>query len=239
MHHTTEAIVLQHYPYKDNGAVVKLYSRQMGLVSCWTPSIHKKTSRTKVNLLQPLSIITAEISDKENNSLLQLKEIESAVQTPGIILNIEKSSIAIFLAELLLKVLKESSTDESLYEFIKDSIIMLDKTIHKCANFHILFIITLSDHIGILAKGNHSTEASYFNLQDGVYQASAPMHPHFLNPSESQWLSRLSSYAMEDFYKPNIPAGERRLLLRGLLEYFELHLAISPLKSHLILEEVF
>jgi DNA repair protein RecO (recombination protein O) len=239
MHHTTEAIVLQHYPYKDNGAVVKLYSRHQGIISCWAQSIHKKTSKTKVNLLQPLTIVKAEINDKENNSLIQLKELEVAVHTPAIALHIEKSTIAIFLSELLLKLLKESVSDESLYLFIRDAIVLLDSTTEKCANFHIVFIIALSNHLGLLPNANHTAETSYFNLKDGIYQNQMPMHPHFLNPAESEWLSKLSEYEMEDFYKPVIPAASRKLLLRGLLEYFELHLAITPLKSHLVLEEVF
>lgn len=239
MHYTTEAIVLQLYPYKDNGAVVKLYSRGMGLISCWASSIHKKSSKTKVNLLQPLSIIKAEINDKENASLIQLKEIETLVQTPGISLNIEKSTIAIFLSELLLKLVKESSTDESFYEFIKNSIILLDKTTERCTNFHILFMVVLSDQLGLLPPGNFSAATSYFNLEEGVYQAKSPMHPHFLESAESEWLSKLSSCRLEDFYKVSIPASTRKLLLRGLLEYFELHLAITPLKSHLVLEEIF
>jgi DNA repair protein RecO (recombination protein O) len=239
MHHTTEAIVLQLYPYKDNGAVVKLYSRNKGLISCWAPSIHKKSSKTKVNLLQPLSIINIEINDKENNSLIQLKEIETAVQTPSISLNIEKSTIAIFLSELLQKLLKESSTDESFYEFIRESILLLNETKEKCANFHILFMIVLADHLGLLPKGDYSPANSYFNLKDGIYQSAVPMHPHFFYPIESEWLSQLSSFKLEDFYKHSIPSISRKILLRGLLEYFELHLAITPLKSHLVLEEIF
>ncbi|HWY98105.1 MAG TPA: DNA repair protein RecO [Bacteroidia bacterium] len=239
MHNTTEAVVLQLYPYKDNNAVVKLYSKDMGFISCWAASIHKKKSKTKANLLQPLSIIKAEVSTKGSDNLVQLKEIEISVHTPGIVLNIEKSTIAMFLAELLLKSLKESSSDNSLYEFIKEAILLLDKTKERCINFHVLFIIRLSDYFGLLPKGNYSVSTSYYNLQDGIYQATAPLHPHFLNPVESEWLSRLSSQSLEKFHEVVIPSSSRKLLLRGLLEYFELHLAMSPLKSHLILEEVF
>jgi len=239
MFQTTEAIVLQLYPYKDHNAVVKLFTQNMGPISCWAASIHKKTSKTKANLLQPLSIIKAEISNKGNESLIQLREIETSVQTPHISLNIEKSTIAMFLAELLLKSLKESPHDDTLYDFIKDAILLLDATTERCTNFHILFMIRLSDHFGLLPKGNYSAETSYFNLQDGIYQLSPPLHPHFLSPTESEWLSKLSSKSLDKFYEWNIPAASRKLLLRGLLEYFELHLAMIPLKSHLVLEEVF
>jgi DNA repair protein RecO (recombination protein O) len=239
MYHSTEAIVLQLYPYKDHNAVVKIYSKDMGLISCWAASIHKKTSKTKANLLQPLSVIKAEISSKGSDNLVQLREIETSIHTPGIALNIEKSTIAMFLAELLLKSLKESSADDSLYEFIKEAVLLLDKTKERCINFHVLFIIRLSDYFGLLPKGNYTSTTSYYNLQDGIYQATAPLHPHFLNPPESEWLSKLSSQSLDKFNEVVIPSSSRKLLLRGLIEYFELHLAMSPLKSHLILEEVF
>ncbi|MGP8217388.1 MAG: DNA repair protein RecO [Bacteroidia bacterium] len=239
MYHTTEAIVLQLYPYKDNNAVVKLYSRNMGIISCWAASVHKKTSKTKASLLQPLSIIKAELSSKGSDNLVQLKEIETSFHTPGIALNIEKSTIAIFLSELLLKTLKESSPDDSLYEFIRHSVLLLDKTNEKCTCFHLLFIIRLSDYFGLLPKGNYSSSESYFNLKEGRYQSRAPLHPHYLNPTESEWLSKLSSQSLENFHETHIAPSSRKLLLKGLLEYFELHLAMSPVKSHLILEEVF
>ncbi|HSY76283.1 MAG TPA: DNA repair protein RecO C-terminal domain-containing protein, partial [Bacteroidia bacterium] len=113
------------------------------------------------------------------------------------------------------------------------------KTQERCINFHVLFIIRLSDYFGLLPKGNYSATTSYYNLQDGIYQPNAPLHPHFLNPAESEWLSKLSYQKLEKFHEVIIPSSSRKLLLRGLIEYFELHLAMSPLKSHLVLEEVF
>ena len=239
MYLTTEAIVLQLHPYKDNSAVVKLYTRQMGLLSCWVSSIHKKTSKTRVSILQPLSITNAEISHKENNNLTQLKEIETAVHTNSISMNIEKSSIAIFLSELIMRCFKESSQDETLYEFVRDSICLLNETKERCPNFHILFIIRLSEQLGLLPKGNISDSTPYFNLEESKYQASKPMHPHYLDAEESKWLSILTPLPMEQFYVPVISSEVRKKLLRGLLEYFELHFGMAPLKSHLVLEEVF
>jgi DNA repair protein RecO (recombination protein O) len=239
MYLTTEAIVLQLHPYKDNSAVVKLYTQQMGLLSCWVSSIHKKTSKTRASILQPLSITNAEISHKENNNLTQLKEIEIAVHTNSITMNVEKSSIAIFLSELILKCLKESSQDESLYAFVRESICMLDATKERCANFPIVFVLRLSEQLGLLPKGINSALTPYFNLEESIYQAHNPLHPHYLDATESKWLSELTSLPMEQFYIPVVPSDTRKKLLRGLLEYFELHFGMAPLKSYLVLEEVF
>jgi DNA repair protein RecO (recombination protein O) len=238
MYSATEAIVLQLHPYKDNSAVVKLYSRQMGLVSCWVRSIRSKTSKTKVAILQPLSIINVDFSHKENNNMPQLKEITVAEHTPNIQLSIEKSSIALFLTELLLRTLKEASQDSPLYSFIRDSVSLLNSTDKKCTNFHLLFLVRYCDHLGFLPQENASVKNLYFDLQEGIFLAKEPMHPHFLAPSESKCLTELALLGMEDFYLPVIPQPIRKKLLHGLLEYFQLHLGISPLKSHLILEEV-
>jgi DNA repair protein RecO (recombination protein O) len=238
MYTTTEAIVLQLHPYKDKSAVVKLYSAQMGLISCWVSSVHSKKSKTKVAVLQPLSIINAEVSYRENNNLPQLKEVNLAQHNPNIALGIEKSSIAIFLAELLLRCIKESSQDLPLYNFVRDSISLLDNTHEKCSNFHLLFLVRLCDHFGFLPEGNFTKAAPYFNMEESHYQGAIPLHPNFLQPIESEWLSKLSSLPMEEFSTVTIPSASRKKLLHGLLQYYGIHLGMLPLKSHLVLEEV-
>jgi DNA repair protein RecO (recombination protein O) len=238
MYTSTEAIVLQLHPYKDNSAVVKLYTQQAGLISCWARSIHSKSSKTKAAVLQQLSVINAEISYRENNNMPSLKEISVAYPTPDISLVIEKRSIALFLVEVLLRTLKESSCDIPLYTFIKESVILLNETDKKCSNFHLLFLVRLCDHLGILPTGNFSPGRSFFDLQEGIYLEKEPMHPHFLFPAESECLHILSTLKIEEFDKATIPSPIRKKLLHGLVDYYRLHLGIVPLKSHLILEEI-
>ena len=238
MYTTTEAIVLQLHPYKDKSAVVKLYSGQMGLISCWVSSVHGKKSKTKSAILQPLSIIKAEISYRENSNMPQLKETSILVHTPGIPMSIEKSSLALFISELLLRCLKESSPDIPLYSFISEAISLLDTTSEKCSNFHLVFLVRLCEHFGLLPHGNYSPQTPYFNLEESAYQANVPLHPHFLFPAESEFLSKLSSVPMQEFHSLIIPAALRKNILHGLLEYYRLHLGMPPLKSHLVLEEV-
>ena len=219
MYSSTEAIALQLHPYKDNSAVVKLYTEKMGLVSCWVRSTHGKSTKTKGVIMRPLSIIKAEISYKETNSMPQLKEIAVATHTQNIALQIEKSSIALFLSELLLHVLKESSNDAPLYSWIKNSILLLNDTDKKCTNFHLLFLIRLCHSMGFLPTENYSPQTPYFDLQDGIYVKNEPMHPHFLRPAESETLHAFSTLEMEEFYIPVVPASVRKNLLRGLLDY--------------------
>lgn len=239
MYSSTEAIVLQLHPYKDKSAVVKLYTQQNGLLACWARSIHSKTSKTKAAVMQPLCIINAEISYRENNNLPQLKEISLVEAAHNIHMSVEKRSVALFLAELLLRTLKESHADAPLYSFIKNSILLLNETDKKCSSFHLMFLVKYSEQLGFLPKEEYSSAYPWFDLQEGAYVDKEPMHPHFLPKAESEWLNKLSLLNMEDFYLPEIPSVMRKKLLLGMLEYFQLHLAMSPLKSHLVLEEIF
>lgn len=239
MYSSGEAIVLQLHPYKDNSAIAKLYTRESGLISCWVRSIRSKTTKTKTAILQPLSVIKAVISFKENTNMPTLKEISLSAPTQNISLSIEKSSIALFISELLLHTVKESSQDISLYNFIRQCVILLNETDKKCSNFHIHFMIRFCDHLGFLPKENFDARTPYFDLQDCVYVEKEPMHPYFFFREESQNFDKLSSFKMEDFYISDISSASRKKLLHGMLEYYRIHLGISPLKSHLVLEEVF
>jgi DNA repair protein RecO (recombination protein O) len=147
--------------------------------------------------------------------------------------------LAIFIAELLSHAIKETATDELLYDFIKESIILLNDTGEKCANFHIVFMLNLSNQLGILPKNSFTPETPYLNLEEGTYQASTPLHTAFLYPGESECISKLSALPISYFASAEVPSALRKSILHGLLSYFEIHTGMAPLKSHLVLEEVF
>jgi len=239
MFHSDEAIVLQLIPHKDHNAIVKLYARNTGLVSCWINSLRSKSSGIRSSGLQPLSIINSIIDQRETKQLSTLKEMQISFSPTHIYTTIEKSSLAIFVAELLSHTIKETATDNSLYDFIRESIILLNDTKDNCANFHIVFMLNLSNHLGILPKNSFTLETPYLNLEEGVYLGKTPLHTSFLYPDESECISKLSSLPISSFAEAAIPSAMRKNILHGLLKYFEIHANMTPLKSHLVLEEVF
>lgn len=239
MFHSVEAIVLQLIPHKDHNAIVKLFTRDSGLASCWINSLHSKSSGIRAAGLQPLTIINAVIDKRETKHLSTLKEMQISFFPSGISKNIEKSAIAIFIAELLSHCIKESATDEILYDFLRESIILLNDTDERCSNFHIVFMLNLSNQLGILPKNSFTTETPYLNLEEGTYTAKTPTHTSFLYPDESECISKLSALPISHFADAEIPSAMRKNILHGLLNYFEIHASMAPLKSHLVLEEVF
>ncbi len=239
MFHPVEAIVLQLIPHKEQNAIVKLFTRESGLAACWINSLRGKSSGIRVAGLQPLTIINAVIDQRATKQLSTLKEMQVSFFPSAIAANIEKSAIAIFIAELLSHAIKDSALDESLYGFLHESILLLNNTGENCANFHIVFMLNLSNHFGLLPKNSYSAQTPYLNLEEGNYQAKNPLHTSFLYPDESECVSKLSALPIASFSSAKIPSALRKNILHGLLKYFEIHADMAPLKSHLVLEDVF
>ncbi len=239
MFHSDEAIVLQLIAHKDHNAIVKLFTRNSGLASCWISSLRSKTSGIRSSGLQPLTIINAVIDQRETKQLATLKEMQISYFPTNISTRIEKSALAIFIAELISHTIKESATDDLLYDFLRESIILLDETKENCANFHVVFMLNLSNHLGILPKNSFTPQTPYLNLEEGVYLAKTPLHSAFVYPDESECISKLSALPISSFMQAEIPTVLRKNILHGLLKYFEIHAGMTPLKSHLVLEEVF
>ncbi len=239
MFHSVEAIVLHLIPHKEHNAIVKLFTNESGLVSCWINSLHSKSSGIRSAGLQPLTIVNAIVDQREIKQLSTLKEMQISFYPAKISTDIEKSAVAIFISELLSHCIKQTETDKTLYYFIRESIVLLNDTNEKCTNFHIVFMLNLLNHLGLLPKNSFSAETPYLNLEEGTYQEKKPMYTSFLHPAESECLGKLSVLLISSFAVSEIPTGLRKNILHGLLKYFEIHAGIKPLKSHLVLEEVF
>lgn len=239
MFHSDEAIVLQLIPHKAHNAIVKLFTRNSGLSSCFINSVRSKSSGIRMAGLQPLTIINTVIDQRETKQLSTLKEMQISFLPSNIISNIEKSAVAIFIAELLSHAIKETATDELLYDFLRESIVVLNNTDKRCANFHIIFMLNLSNQLGLLPKNSFTPQTLFLNLEEGTYQATPPERAPFLYPDESECISRLSTLPIASFANAEIPNTLRKSILHGLLKYFEIHTGMAPLKSHLVLEEVF
>ena len=119
MEHKTKGIILHTIKYGENGLIVKIYTESYGLQSFIFNSVRGKKGKVKASIFQPLNLVELVINLKENRSLQRIKEIriEPAFQT--IHNNIIKSSIVLFLNEILYKSIQEPGhSDPPLFDFI-------------------------------------------------------------------------------------------------------------------------
>ena len=99
----------------------------------------------------------------KNNRQLQRIKVKANYAYKNIPFNVLKSSVALFLAEVLNKCLKEEE-NRSLYCFLENSLIEFDRGEFD-SQFHIRFLVGLSGYLGFSKYGK--PKFSYFDLMNG------------------------------------------------------------------------
>jgi len=238
---TTKGIVLSYINYSETSVIAKVYTENYGLQSYIIKGIRKSKSKTKLSLLEHLSLIEIVAYHKENTpGIRMVKEIKSIFRFQSIPYDIGKSSIALFINEILYKSLHEEETNPTLFEFLFHSIQILDVTPERYADFHLLFMVQYSKYLGFFPRNNYDTKNRFFNLTEGVFQAMQPINDEFLEYPFSEVISNMLNTNFEDIAVLNLNKENRRILLDKMILFYRLHhTGFKKINSHLVLQEVF
>jgi len=232
------SIVLSKLKYRDYDLIVKCYTEQRGVVSYMLRGVLKsKKGLSKTVYYQVLSQLQIEENYKPNQSLQYIKEAKFNYIYKSLHTNIYKSSIVLFLSEILSNVLKEEEKNEDLFHFITASLQYLDNE-DQFTNFHLLFLLKLTRYLGFLPE-NLQNDFDFFNLESGVFEAKN--HGVYSVSGENlTLLKQLLGTSFDALKAVKITANQRQDFLHMLLHYFELHLgSFKKPKSLQVLNEVF
>jgi len=115
---STKAIVLSKIKYKDHDLIIKCYTEKFGVITYLVKNALKtKKGKFKAAYFQPLSLLEIEADHKENRSLNYLRDIKLQIYYSSLHTNVIKSTIAMFLSEVLSSILIEEEKNEALYSF--------------------------------------------------------------------------------------------------------------------------
>ncbi len=232
----TRGIVLKTVKYSESSIIAKIYTEQFGLRSYIVKGLAGKSKSNKKALFQGLNLLNMVVYEKQGANLQNIKEIEHAFVFGKIPYDIRKSSIAMFINEVLYKSLLEESENGELFNFLYSSITSLDQSEKLIIEFHIRFLIAFSKYLGLMPQNNYSETNNIFDLQEGVFVSDQPLHSNFLNVNSSSMFSRALSNKAQQICKSQ--AGRNELLEKIIL-YYSLHLpTFGDLKSHTILKQV-
>ena len=233
----SEAIILGYINYSETSVILKTYTKDYGFKSFIIRGIRSK-KRKKITLgqLQPLNILDIEFNDK-GTKLSYLKTIKIIEPYTSINDDIIKINICLFLAEFLSKTLKIDLKNEPLFEFIKQSLLWFDNS-NKVSNFHLLFILKLSDYLGIMPK--YSSEKSlYFDIENGIF-TNTPMSSNYIKDRVVKDLQDILGIKFDYNNEIMTNINQRKDMLNFLISYYEYHVpGFKRPKSVDILNEVF
>jgi DNA repair protein RecO (recombination protein O) len=240
MEHKTKGIIYHTIKYGDSGLIVKIYTDIYGLQSFIINSVRGNKGKIKASVFQPLNLVELVINLKENRSLQRIKDIRIHPAFHTIHDDIVKSSIVLFLNEILYKSIQEPGhADQPLFDFIFHSLEILDLKTEVNPNFHLYFLIQLSKLLGFYPHGEYSLQTPYFDLKEGNFISSNIELLITMDEGLSKLLYSLMNSSYESLDEIKISSATRKALLNKLLLYFELHLAsFRNIKPAAILEEI-
>lgn len=236
----SNAIVLHCLPYSDSTHIVHLYTEDFGRMSYMVRLSKGKQSGLKRALFQPLSILSIQADHKGSRQLQRLKDATTTYPFSSVPFDVIKSSIALFLAEVLYRSLRDTERNPDLFEFMSRSIQWLDLGDKGLANFHLVFLIKLTRYLGFYPNLENRREGWFFDLQGGVFVPNCPPHTAWLGPADALAFSRLMRINYDNMDTFGFEHGQRVRILRLMLDYYRLHLIEFPqIKSLDVLVDLF
>ncbi len=239
MLHKTRGIVFKTTDYAESSIIVQIFTEKFGLQSYLVNGIKKPKSKVKLNFLQPLFLLDLVVYHKPGGNVQRIAEIRPSPLLTDIPYNIIKSTIVIFLNEVLYKSVKQQTDDQHLFDYIFNSIALFDSVEIGAANFHLLFLVKLSRFLGFFPDMAKAGSLPFFDLKEGNFTANQPLHHDFIEQRLiTKWVELLRT-PLSNLDIINLNTKERRYFLDKLLTFYNLHLDdFRQVKSHIILEEV-
>jgi len=240
MLHTLRGVVLHHIRYKESSAIVYIYTDLFGRQAYLANSTRGKKAKFRSNLLQPLSMLEIEAYHKERRELQRMKEIRNYIPYQSIPVDPYKSGQAMFLAEILYKVLREEEHNPDLYNFLENSLQFLDVSEKHTVNFHLLFLVQLTRYLGFYPEKPYGEGSNLFDMRNGQFKEAKNLHPDFFDESSSAVLNVLMNTNFESLKGMKINHEERIRFLDCLMDFYSLHVSgFGKVRSLAVLNEIF
>ncbi len=148
MLHKTQGVVFRFTNYSESSIIVTIFTSAFGLQSYIVNGVRSKSGKTKIALFQPLTLLDLVVYHRENASILRIKEVKCSHPYQSITSDFRKSTIALFLNEVVNKTIKDQSHAEELCDFLIQSFSHFDLQQTCIENFHLIFLIRLSQYLG-------------------------------------------------------------------------------------------
>lgn len=222
-YYKTRAIVLHTMPHGESGHIVFMYTEVWGRLSYYVNSGRRGVATvggSKV-MLHPLTVIDL-VGAKSNGSFHRIKEAKRAIVSTNIFTDVYKSTISLFIAELIYKVVKEDEANPLLFDFLFHSVKLLDILEGGKANFHLFFTLQLTKYLGFYPRDNYEKDF-YFDMKSGNFVIIRPSHSFHMDRDESMLLWQVIHTTSSSLEEIKSSGRHRSTLLEKLITYIGLH----------------
>jgi recombination protein O C terminal len=201
-----------------------------------------KTSKGKIKkqYFQPMTLLDFEYDFRQRSNLQRIKDVRVSLPYSSIPIDPAKSCISLFLSEFIYYATRNEQENPTLFTYISTSLEWLDNAYEDFANFHLVFMMRLGKFLGFHPFLEDFTPGCFFDLRNGCFTLSMPLHADFLNAADAGHLYNLMRMNFDTMKLFKLSHDDRNRITEIVLRYYKLHLPNMPeLQSFDVLREVF
>ncbi len=231
MKEKTEGIVLQTFKYGESSIITRIYTNVFGLQSYM---LHQARTHKggKMALFQPLTLLDLVVyPNKSNQGLGKIAESRCTFLYQTIPYNYTKTTIALFLTEILGKCIKDQQANNLLFDFLKNAFLIFDgiddENKADTAHFHLYFLAKLPYFLGFLPANSAEMRLQFQENQ---------LHCTLI----AEVWEMIDNLLTNDFLAPvHIYPQFRGVLLDTLLDFYSFNIEnFTPPKSLEVMREM-
>ncbi|MBF6609300.1 MAG: DNA repair protein RecO [Flavobacterium sp.] len=230
----TKAIVISALKFQEKSLIVKCFTQTDGVKSYFVRDAfsHRKNNQ-KIAYFQPLTLLEVDAVHKNKGTLETFREIRLSSAYLTVNTDIVKSTIAMFLSEVLHHSIREEENNSGLFEFLESALLWFDAH-ERTPDFHLILMLEITRYFGFYpAQGS---VGDYFEMIEGTFSPDFALT--CLTAEDTALLKRLLSVRFNDATGFN--SIQRQSLLNILIDYYSFHLdGFKRPKSLDVLKAVF
>ena len=236
-----QVVVLHVVKHKESGYIIQGYSDRNGRESFFLRAPSKKGNLKVLSQFHPLAIVELTLSGFRLSEIPVIKEFDPIYKLASIRGNVVKSSIALFMSELIYRTLTEQEHNPEIFLFLRDSVTELENLSSGVANFHLLFLLGMCKKLGYSPEISKSiTPGMLFDiplarfLEDGEYGTLS------FGKWESDLLYRLNNLQESGLADLKLTGKQRYEFIVEMIKYLTFHTGHEiRVESLDVLKEVF
>lgn len=233
-------VVLHTVKYGDSSLVVYLLTDLLGRQNYLVQGVRSVRGKgNKGAFFQPMFLVEFEGLEPPRGQMHRMKEVRMPVPLSSLPFDVRKSTISLFMAEVLYRLIREVEPNSSLFDFVAGAVVALDSLEEGVSNFHLWFLVRLSVFLGFY-PGNEYLPGGWFDIREGLFCPVMPQHRLMLSPEHAEILHRMMTCDVKELGDVRLARGQRSDFLNAMLTYFGYHLdSIHRVQSIPILRDVF
>lgn len=219
-----DLIALRIIRHSDRHSILRALSRENGVVALLVPATASREARRLRALVTPLSAITCETKLLHGRDIHTMRDVKPLRTLHNIPVNPMRAALAIFTADFLNSFMRDGQTDPLIFDYTLQAAEVLNITpLPRLLNYHICFLRHLAALAGIEPDFASWRPGAIFDMHDGIFRPTAPLHNLWLPPSQAEAVARLERITWANMHLYTMSRDERNDLLDGILRYYTLH----------------